>query len=526
MDRANNTDRDRQAMGVSNSAVDGRLLFEVHVGEQSPAYWAQREAAAAEAGQPLLEQAEAERWGRRWRRHELTAADFPWAKLGIEPRFVGSETTGCVAAVEPSAYHNRGGEEFERFRAAAAKRAETALIVSMLGNLDDDMPRSVLSRWDSSVSLPGMRGSISGRRLPSGGVLELPEGLTGADRDLALRLRNRASAAPWWALGLSPIESHGSSGVEVHEPGGVLEPLLVNQLGETVAGVWIPADEDWRWYVVPAGVEWPQVLKWLVERAVPEFVPAALRRVRSAELVDDDLLTAKELAAADAIRVFDATAAMERARLEEQRRAATSEAADIRFGLLYGAGDELVGAVRQVLEAAGFKVVELDAAFGTGVSGDLLASVNHGHWLIEVKAAAGRPSEDLILHLERHLQTWPTLGRNELLSGGVLVVNHQHALPPLERAAAPYAREAFVGSLRHPIVPTLALFGWWRDGHHQAVIDAITGPARVHQVSLSRRTAPQVADKRVDSAVGDATSDAPFPQRQPRPRRLWSRRRR
>lgn len=468
----------------------GRRPFEVHVGERTPANWAKREERARAGGAPPIEVLAARQRGQTWTRPALADDSFPWESLGALPRFVGSESTSSVAALQPKIYHNHGAEEFDRFLVSAAARGETALIVSAIGTLDNDKPRSVLARFDASISLPGGRGSFGGRRLPAGAQAELSPSIKGADRDLALRLRNRGSGAPWWAIELAAARWEGTSGIEVVEPGGVLHPLLVNQLGETLAGVWLPEGRDWRWYVIPAGSEWTDLVAWLVERAVPEYVPAALRRARAAELVDDPLLTGRELEARDAVDQFERDTAARRQELLQERDNAREAADSVRFGLLYGSGHLLVAAVGEVLKMAGFTVLDLDAALGAGTSADLLVSRSGRHWLVEVKAAGGNVSESIVGDVDRHLQTWKALGRTEELVGGILVVNHQTNHPPLDRSTQPYTRQPFTASLRHPVVPTLALFAWWRDQEPDKVVDAITGPPRCYSSVLADRPTP------------------------------------
>src|ERR671914_846786 len=125
-------------------------LLEVHVGVKS----AERSEARGE-GPPTL-----------------SAPDFPWETLGVAPRFVGSESTGCVAALQPNIFHGRGDEEFKRFLDGADARGETALLISMIGQGDREA-RNPLALHDASVLLPGARGSMGGRRLPKGVIPKL-----------------------------------------------------------------------------------------------------------------------------------------------------------------------------------------------------------------------------------------------------------------------------------------------------------------------------------------------------------------
>jgi len=472
------------------STDTARLPFEIHVGERSPSHWSQVEEQRHARGVSPLGAIAAANDGRRWGRPPLSEADFPWQEFGVKPRFVGEESTSCVAAFEPTLFHDGGATEFERFVSAAATRGETALIVSTIGAPERTSQRRNVFGIDAFVSLPDLQGTIGGRRLPAGASAQVAGGLVGADRDLALRLRNRPNAAPLWSLTLNSVVLEGSDGITEYRPKGRLDPLLVNDIGEIVAAVWIPEGRDWRWYVVPAETPWRSITSWVVDRAVPEYVPGALRRTRAAELVDEALLTTEELRAHNALADYEAAAARERERLGQSVETARARVDEVRRGLLYGSGRPLVLAVRSVLESAGFDVVDLDARLAGTESADLLVSRAGNHHLVEVKSSAGNPSEGLLDDLKRHVRTWPALGQPETVKGGVLVINHQRNAPPLERPSLPYGRDAFIRSLPYPVVPTLALFGWWRDGDDDGIVDAITGPACCYAVDLTQRTAP------------------------------------
>lgn len=190
-------------------------------------------------------------------------------------------------------------------------------------------------------------------------------------------------------------------------------------------------------------------------------------------------------AARDSLTQFDEQTTLERARLEVDLADARNEAAKGRFGLLYGSGRPLVRVVQDVLERAGLTVEDLDERLGEGVSGDLLASSGGRHWLLEVKGKSGSAGEDLVADLEKHLRTWPEMGRPEQLAGGVLIVNHQHGRDPLDRQPEPYARAEFVRSLPCPVIPTLALFGWWKDRDDAAIVQAVTGPPGQYRSTLA-----------------------------------------
>lgn len=426
----------------------------------------------------------------RWAAAEKYA-DIRWRELGAEPRWLGQDTSNCAAAINPSQFHNNGADELARFLAGAAARDETALIIATLGNTAADTPRSPLNTFDASITFPGFAGSIAGKLLPTHTPVTLAPDLDPADRDLGLRLRNRPADAPWWAMTLRPMAMEGSYGVTVHEPVGDLVPILVDSLGAPVVARWTPAEGQQLWYVIPDGTDWNVVVDWLVQRALPTHVPAALPRVRSAHGIDPALETAAETEARTALADLDQRYAADKARLEGELQQAREIAEPMRNALLYGTGTELENAVADVLRAAGLTVTELDTALGDTVSADLLAIMGDQACLVEVKSASGAASENLAGQLKRHLDTWPQLRPEQPLTCAALVVNHQHRLDPAQRTPTVYRRQAFLEALAFPVIPTRELFEWWRTADWAALRQAVF-PTAPHPEPISP---PQSTDR-------------------------------
>ncbi len=468
-------------------------LVPVHVGQPEPG--SQQEWSLAE------------RQGRARERPPRVPAGLAWQQHGMEPRWLGMETSDCAVAVEPSIFHNPGPAELDRFLAGARRRGELALVVTVIGDVTDDSPRHPLARFDASVHLSKTFTSVSGRRLPAGARPEIAPNLDPADRDLAIRLLTRPAAAPWWGLDLNGavLERGDGSGSETREAEGELHPILIDALGDPVVAAWTPPSGDQRWYVIPDDTDWDNVLGWLMHRALPEYVPAALRRARSPHFVDPDLQTADELAARQALTELESRYAQEKLRLETNLRLAVSSAEPVRYGLLYGTGAELVAAVAAVLAAAGLITVDLDEALGDTKSADLLVSAGPERRLVEVKAASGPAQESLVGHLQRHLDTWPQLRPDEPVSGGVLVVNHQHRRHPSERTARVYSRPEFVDALTVPVLSTVALFNWWRTSDWTAIRTAVLG----------------AGPPTIGPAPTAPTSSTPTAPTAPPPRRRW-----
>ncbi|EGX54625.1 hypothetical protein SZN_37011, partial [Streptomyces zinciresistens K42] len=405
-------------------------------------------------------------------------AGISWTEHGAEPRWLDMDTSTCAAAINPSHFSGHGADEFDRFLSGAASRGEPALIIATMGTADDDNDRvrSVFGRPGGRVDFRHFTGAIVGKRLLAGAEVALAPDLDAADRDLGLRLRNRPADAPWWAMTLSATALEGERGTTMRKPEGELVPILVDSLGEPVVARWTSGDGQQIWYVMPDGVDWNQVVDWLVQRALPEHVPAALRRVRSRHH-DPALETPAETQARGALEELESRYLEERARLEGDLERARDEAEPVRSGLLYGTGPELEDAVAVVLRAAGFAVTDLDEELGGPLSADLLAALNGSTCLVEVKSASGAAGEKLASQLRRHLEKWPQLRPGQRVTCAALIVNHQHRLDPAERPAEVY-QQRVVDTLPFPVLATGDLFRWWCAQDWPAVQAAVLGQDR------------------------------------------------
>lgn len=463
-------------------------LVPVHVGQPEPGSEQDHQLRARAA-------VDRERTGRRGRILQVPA-DLDWGKHDLQPRWLGMESSDCPVAIEPGVFHDQGADERRRFLAGAASRNETALLVSAIGDPDGDGIRNVFSSADASVDVGGVYTSVSGRRLPTGPQLELAQDLGKADRDLALRLRDRPPTAPWWALdlrGVTTLPGTGYGRPEVHEPKGRLDPILVNNLGEPVVAAWVSEDESQRWYILPAGIGWGAVLDWLMQQALPELNPAALRRSRSSRFHDPDLQTLDELATRKSLADLEERYADEKTELEHRLLMAREKAEPVRHGLLYEGGAPLVAVVRTVLSAAGLHVVDLDEELGATKSADLLVSLTgagHPRQLVEIKGVGGPARESFVGDLQRHLDTWPQLRPDQPVVGGVLIVNHQHKLDPAERSREVYGRREFVDAMKVTVLSARQLFDWWRDEDWAAIRAAIFGDV-ASATSPATEAAPQ-----------------------------------
>ena len=489
--------------------TSGQPTLDVHIGVASPALWDERD--RNKATNPLL-----------GKRPAITSESIDWDALRLTPRWLGEDSSRSVAALEPGRYEGHGAQEWERFWAGSQSRGETAVVLSMLR--PSSVPTSILNRNGAWVTLVGSDDcSVGGVQIALASVPDLAPELIGADRNLALRIRDSRSVdAPWWSLELS-VHEIISTGYRA-EPAtaeGEITPLLLSSTGEVVAAAWVSPDRTLRHYIVPLLSSYKPVLEWLVDQAIPEFVPAAARRLRRSLAGELALQTAAETTAQAALVEFEAATAQQRAVLESVSAAATTEADVVRGPLLYGTGKDLVAAVARVLTDAGIAVIDLDELFGDTISADLLGTYGGRRRLVEVKSASGNPGERLAEAAGRHLATWPNLKPGLPVDGVALVLNHQVKTHPLDRSSAPFSRPEFVASLTFPVVTTGQLYDWWRISDLQRIREAFFGEEPPITPPIAVVAEVPVEAPPVEATPGAATGDTETSN--PAPRRWWQR---
>ncbi|WP_329353789.1 hypothetical protein [Streptomyces anulatus] len=402
----------------------------------------------------------------------LEAAD--WAALGVEPRWRGQETGDCAAVLSPLSGPATGREPYKRYAEGARQRGETALVIACIGA--GKQTHNVFSDTVASgIHLPRYHGQISASPLPAGVSPELTDGLDHAEHDLATRLLNNPPHT-WFRLTHLKDRPSGHGAARVYPPPGEgeLRPILVDGLGAPVAGVWMPASGSARWFVVPHGTDQRLLVQWLVQHALPAYVPGALTRARSPLVRDPALATEAETRLVETIAEEQRTHEQRQTELQQQLAALRAVADPLRDRLLFGTGHPLEDAVHDVLVAAGATVTRLDAVYGTN-SADLLAQYNGRRVLVEVKSSNNRPPQSLPDKLLKHLNTWPALPGTEPVDGGVLVVNYQIKLPPAQRDAEVYTDRAFADALTVPVIGSACLFDWWRREDWDAMRHAVFG---------------------------------------------------
>jgi hypothetical protein len=421
----------------------------------------------------------------------------------MTPRWIGDDSSAAVAAIEPSLSHSFGANEWHRFIAGVRSRGEVALAISMIGHPRDKSIVSFaggLSGVTESVALAGASqgfGSVGGARIALANPPVVADGLGRADRDLAIRLAGtRELTLDWWSLLVNGVAVFPGSGgpARTVDPDGSLRPLLLSGAGEIVAAVWVSSGEDIRHYVLPWTPAWAPVLDWLGQRAIPEFVPAAARRIYANLGEDPALQTAAESSARSALAELDEEYRVRRVTLEQSLREAQAAGDDLRSDLVFGSGAVLEGAVSRVLRKAGCQVTTLDDLFGKPVSADLLVEYQGRRLLVEVKSATGNAAENLVNGARKHLDTWPMLRPDLDVEGIVLIINHQTNYHPGDRSAQVYTRAEFVASLAIPVTTTLHLFHAWRRGDLDAIRAAVFGEQSVPGAGLLASPTPPPAE--------------------------------
>jgi hypothetical protein len=467
-----------------------QLPIPVHVGSEPIDHWDDIEARQRQYGE------DAGPYLREMRRPSVADPNLDWSTLGFEPRWVGFDTADCAAALQPSVFSGHGADEFDRFRQGAERRGETALVISPVGQIED-ASRNVHNIFGppvDSVSIGRTYTNIDGRVIGKGARVRAAADLADADGQLALRLLSCNPAPVWRSLSLSGDVMHAVDGIEEHAAEGELLTILETELGEPVVAAWISPDGVERRYVVPVETPWTLLLSWLLEQALPEFVPGAMRRARRPLASDEDLMTRHEREARAALAALEADYAARRDELEGQLKEAQGTALAIREGLLYGTGKQLAAAVRSVFESAGVVVVDLDEQLGGTKNADLLCTYGGRSRLVEVKSASGSAPERAYQDLLRHLREWPNLHGATPIDGGALVMSHDLRTVPFERSVKPYARPEFLAAQTEPVISALELFAAWRDEDQEGIRQLLSSPVRVSMAQSSEEAGPPVAD--------------------------------
>jgi hypothetical protein len=373
-------------------------------------------------------------------------------------------------------------------------------VISPIGDLADK-PRSVLVQHDDSISLGRIYTTISSQPIGKGARVRAATDLGDADGQLALRMLSCSPAPLWRVLSLNGVTLESYNGREHRPAQGTLVPIVETELGEPVVGAWVSPDGVERRYVVPAETPWSLLLQWLLEQALPEYVPAAMRRARRLLADDQALMTRRERNARAALLEHDTDYATRRSELEHNLEEARAAASEVRDALLYGTGKQLVHAVQSVFQSADIAVVDLDQSLGGTKNADLLCTYNGRSRLVEVRSASGGAPERAYQDLVRHLREWPTVPGSSPIEGGALAISHELRVTPLDRSPRPYNRPEFLAAQTEPIITVLELFAAWREENADAIRRLLFGAAVERAATVLEDGAPAAAA--AESRVSD-----------------------
>jgi hypothetical protein len=167
--------------------------WDVLIGYRSPSWWIENDG----RGENYLHVTSGD-----MKRPPLTSESMNWDELGMTPRWLGDDTSGCVAAIQPKNMLNRGSAEWARFLNGAQQRSEIALVISMVGGSEERS--GFFGGPTAHVDLPAaVFSAVGGPRIALASPPKVADGLGQADRDLALRvanIRQRDSSSHWWSL--------------------------------------------------------------------------------------------------------------------------------------------------------------------------------------------------------------------------------------------------------------------------------------------------------------------------------------
>lgn len=311
----------RSISGLLMSMTSEEPRWDVLIGYRSPSWWTENDG----RGKNYLQVTSGD-----MKRPPLTSESINWDELGMTPRWLGDDTSECVAAIQPKNMLNRGSAEWARFLNGAQQRSEIALVISMVGGSEERS--GFFGGPTAHVDLPAaMFNSVGGPRIALASPPKVADGLGQADRDLALRvanIRQRDSSSHWWSLHLSGayVEPGGGGPGQNMGPTGTFTPLLTSAAGEVVAGVWVSADGAVRHYVIPWLSSWKSVLDWLSRYAIPEYVPTAKRRIHTRIGEEPELQTEREQAALSELARLEADYAARRSQIVQAVADAQAEA--------------------------------------------------------------------------------------------------------------------------------------------------------------------------------------------------------
>lgn len=214
--------------------------------------------------------------------------------------------------------------------------------------------------------------------------------------------------------------------------------IAVNKYGVPVAGVFASTQNIKGWILIlPQLANKSLFLLDLINEALPEFAPELFPYSEGQHWIRQEEYERPQVSRLrETIRAIKTDSEDRIRSIEMEIQAVEDQTAYLRE-LLIGSGDSLVRAVEKALGVLGFQVLDMDeeiSKFGSGGSRreDLRIINEPTMLLVEVKGIAGLPADAEALQVQKYV----TVRMRELKSiniQGLSIINHQKALPPLQR---------------------------------------------------------------------------------------------
>jgi len=217
--------------------------------------------------------------------------------------------------------------------------------------------------------------------------------------------------------------------------GPVFLPLMKNKYGLSVGGAIFDQQSRGLVLLLPHFADKPSLVHDLVMNVLPDIAPNRFPfSERTKWLMCDEYEHPRVLSLIAGQKAVRERADKEIAEIDSAIAAERQRLAFL-HGILTKTGDDLVQDVKQALEEIGFSnVVDADkeAEGGSAMQEDLQIRDTKPILLVEVKGLTGLPTESdtlqVVKYIPRRMKEW----RHTDVSG-LVIVNHQRSIPPLER---------------------------------------------------------------------------------------------
>ncbi len=221
----------------------------------------------------------------------------------------------------------------------------------------------------------------------------------------------------------------------------IWSPILKNKFDQYVGGLMEIKDSKGHIMILPQMSNKPEFVLALLNEILPVISPDIFPNAESKKWINNDEYQPDSIIKLKEEKIGIQKKAQEE--IDKLDKKIENERNQFSFlsGILTSTGRELVVNIKKCLEFIGFeKVIDVDKEIQNGdvdtqKQEDLQIFDKSPTLLIEVKGLTGVPQEadimQAIKYVNRRMKGW-----NRTDIRGVLIVNHQHNLPPLDRSNA------------------------------------------------------------------------------------------